>query len=327
MPRPYDPGLRRTAPRGFVPRMMFSMLGQGRGTQICPDTPRLDGRLALVTGGTGGIGAEIVKGLGARGAEVIVAARGQSGSGWGEPDAQCARWSEETGAAIHFLPMDLGEMASVAAAVQSVQARWPGRPVDILCANAGLSPVGHRMSADGYEIAFAVNCLGHHILVRALMAAQQLASGARIVGTTGDIYFTAQTCTKDYVQWGGSVQAYARSKLGNLWQFGELAWRHPEYRTISIHPGVVATGLIGGAGGLTGAVKALMFLPPDLGAQASLIAATQDLPNGAYFHNIHGLIDLPEGDPAADTARAAAFWEDLETLARPVLQEAGFRVG
>ena len=85
-----------------------------------------------------------------------------------------------------------------------------------------------------------------------------------------------------------------------MWQFLELSTRFPELRVCLVHPGVVATELEGSTDGLAGALKRAFMISPGLGAQASLIAATQPLPSGSYFHNVHGLMNIPETDPATD---------------------------
>ncbi|MEL6257475.1 MAG: SDR family NAD(P)-dependent oxidoreductase [Pseudomonadota bacterium] len=310
MPRTFNL-VRTTPPKGRYARILACIRGQYRKTWLCPDTPRLDGRLAFVTGGTGGIGAEIVKGLARRGAEVIAAARGNASS-----EAACAAWSNETGSKIRFLRLDLSDLASVRAAVEVFERDWPGRRVDVFCANAGVSPHAHSLSADGHEFAFAVNCLGHHALLKGLLNKDRLADRARIVGATGDIYVLARDCTSDFTYSGRGLQAYCRSKLGNLWQYGELARRHADLTVVSVHPGVVATGLEGPQTGVGGWVKRQMLLPPSLGAQSSLIAATQEaVETGAYFHNVHGLMDLRSDDPALNLEKSAEFWSTLERLA------------
>ena len=108
--------------------------------------------------------------------------------------------------------------------------------------------------------------------------------------------------------------AYSRSKLGNLWQFAELARRRPKMTVISVHPGVVATELEGGVTGIVGAFKRTFFISPEEGAQAALIAATQPMENGAYFHNTRGRMLLRDEDAAVDARKAAAFWDQLEAL-------------
>ena len=316
MPRAFDSN-RTHRPKGKYSRVLNCIWNQSGTTQICPESPRLDGRLALVTGGTGGIGAEIVKGLSERGAEVIVAARGND-----DTDDTLRSWSEQTNGRISFLPLDLGRLASVVQATINFERQWHGRRLDIVCANAGISPDRHSLSEDGFEMAFAVNCLGHHLLIRRLVARALLNDRARIVGTTGDIYVLAQDCSPDFSYKGHGLQAYSRSKLGNLWQFRELAERYPDLDVIAIHPGVVATGLEGPVNGVGGIVKRMMMLSPRLGAQASLIAATLgELNSGAYFHNKHGRMLLGPDDAVSSSQKSRAFWETLEQICHPFLTD------
>ncbi len=314
MPRPYQPDLHHE-PRGRYRRILSCMIAQGRRTQVCPIQPRLDGKLALVTGGTGGIGREVVRGLARRGADVVVAARGHA-----DTAAECSSWSEETGAKIHFIRMDLGSVPSVLAAASSLKAAFPDRELAILCANAGVVPRRAAQNLDGIETAYATNCLGHQVLIRTLLDRGLMARGARIVVTTGDIYVLASACTADYS--GSGWPAYCRSKLGNLWQVAWLAQSYPDQTFVAVHPGVVATGLEGPTTGLAGAFKRWLFLSPEAGAQASLIAATQpNVDSGSYFHNVHGWMRLSAADAARDQTGLRAFAEQLEHLSAPHLLE------
>lgn len=296
MPQVYS-GQTKAVPKSAVRRIAACIIGQGRKSLICPKTPALEGKRALVTGGTGGIGAALVDGLKARGADVTVAARGRAGQTAG------------------LLKTDLQDLESVAQAVGSMQG---DQPYDLVFANAGISPHAYSASKQGYEIAFATNCLGHHLLIHALIDAGLLADGARAIWTTGDIYVLASDCTADFTYKGRGMAAYCRSKLGNLWQAFEMAKRYPQYVSIAAHPGVVATALEGGISGLTGSVKRALLLPPERGAQSSLIAGTQpDMPSGSYIHNMHGRVSLPASDVAQNAQRAAAFWDELDVLVEP----------
>jgi NAD(P)-dependent dehydrogenase (short-subunit alcohol dehydrogenase family) len=142
---------------------------------------------------------------------------------------------------------------------------------------------------------------------------------------TGDIYILASDCSPDYIYrtpFGGML-AYCRSKLGNLWFARELQRRHPELRVRVAHPGVVATSLGGERKGLAGVLSRRMMLDPVRGAQTTLYCATQsDLPDGAYVHNVRGIMTLGSGDPASDGSAAMRLWDQCETLCR---DDHGFR--
>lgn len=275
-----------TPPANAFSRVMGCILRQGANTTDAPSGNDLSGKTVLVTGGNSGIGAALVTRLRATGARVIAASRSAKG-----PDT---------------LSFDLADLNSV----QQAAAFLADTKIDVFCANAGISPKGKHTDETVLEPAFATNCLGHHALITRLIAQGSLAKKAKVIFTTGDIYCLASDCSADFS--GSSLQAYSRSKLGNIWQAFELARRHPELIGIAVHPGVVATALEGRTTGFVGALKRAIMISPDAGAQAALIATTQELPTGSYYHNTRGLVDLRPNDPALNTAQAASFWDLLD---------------
>ena len=302
------------APRGALRRMLAASFGQASRTPRCPDTPRLDGKLAVVTGATGGIGFEIARGLARRGATLILPCRSPAK---GERVAAALRSEAAPGVTIAFVEMDLEDLAAVRRGAESIALVAAGRPVDLLVENAGVWPQRYAETRQGHEIAFGVNVLAHFVLRRALARAGLLGA-ARVVMLTGDIYILQSACTPDYRWTGplGGVRAYCRSKLGNLWIGAELARRSLGLEVAVVHPGVVATNLGGEAGALANRFKQLIMISPELGAQTPLLCATQPgLESGGYWHNAHGRMRLAASDPALDAAAAAKLWETCETLA------------
>jgi len=302
-------------PARAVPRVLGSLWRQGRRSPVCPANP-IEGQLGLVTGGSRGIGLETSRGLAARGAEVVVAARG---AGAGEREA--AALGAAHGRPAHFLPLDLADLGALPASLDRLERVLAGRALDVVVANAGLWPTRPARSAQGHELAFATNVLGHAALVRGALARGLLAPGCRVVVVTGDLYVVARECTAEFAPRGllGGARAYCRSKLGNLWYARELARRRPELRVHAVHPGVVASELGGGNGALSRAVKRRILISPERGAQASLFCATQaGLASGTYYHNVLGRVELAPDDPACDDRRAGELWERLEGLAAAV---------
>ena len=297
-------------PKAFPLRMARAIFGQAARTPRCPETPRLDGKLAVVTGGNAGIGIEITRGLARRGAEVVIAARNPKTAG-----AARDAVSRETKAVVHHVPLDLSDLASVVEASERLRDLCSGRGIDVFVAKAGVWPQKYQRSAQGHEIAFATNTLGHHVLVRRLLAAGLLAE-ARLVVVTGDIYARARECTSDFVYSGrGGGMAYRRSKLGNLWFAAELGRRHPELEIHVVHPGVIASGLAGPSTGVAGFVRDAMMLDVESGAQTPLWCATQaHLERGGYYHNTLGLVRLRPDDPASNREKTAALWDRMEEL-------------
>lgn len=285
----------RVAPRGRVRRMAHAVVGQGRRSVRHEDPRPLDGTAALVTGGNLGIGAALVDRLRGRGADVTVAARSATGAG--------------------AVRLDLGDAAGLAAGADAVAAAAGGRPYDLVVLNAGVIPAPGARSPQGHELAFAVNVLGHHVLLERLLAAGAVADGARVVVVTGDIQVLAGGCSATYVgrgRWGANL-AYARSKLGSIWLAQVTAERHPGLEVVLVHPGVVASGLVRG-GGEVGRIT------PARSAEVVDRAATDPaLPSGTYLHNTLGRIELHPREVAADPTRRAAFAAHLDGLAAPWL--------
>ncbi|WP_261841200.1 SDR family NAD(P)-dependent oxidoreductase [Aliamphritea ceti] len=291
-----------TKPASTVAGRMFKCIfRQKKKNRICPELPNLISKRALVTGGVAGVGEFISRGLMERGAQVTSLSRGQS-SGTGAIPG------------IHNQYVDLANPETILTAVELLG----NTPFDLLILNAGLVSAKAKQTVTGVENTFGINVLGHHILYRLLIERGLLTKDARIIITTGDIYISTDDCSPE-IPFETTQKTYARSKLGNLWQVAELKNRYPNAYPLAVHPGVVASGLAGAKTGFSAWLMNKVLVSEKAGAQASLIAATQNLPRGAYWHNTLGLVDLPADDPALDKEKAARLWEQLEQLAVPYL--------
>jgi NAD(P)-dependent dehydrogenase (short-subunit alcohol dehydrogenase family) len=192
--------------------------------------------VVLITGGNSGIGFECARELARAGWYVVIASRDRRASA--EAVRRIAGESGE-GAAWE-MGLDLGSTASVRALAREIQARHTD--LRALVCNAGLQmTTGPRLSADGYEVTFAVNHLGHFLLAN-LLFQQLLANGpARIVvvasgvhdptlwtgmpkASITDIPTLAATGGPRAGEFNGRL-AYVNSKLCNLWFVYELARR------------------------------------------------------------------------------------------------------
>jgi NAD(P)-dependent dehydrogenase (short-subunit alcohol dehydrogenase family) len=301
------------APRSALRRMLGASFRQAARTPRCPESLRLDGALAVVTGATNGIGLEIARGLARRGATLVLPCRSPAKAAG---VASALRHEAAAGAGVHVVVMDLEDLDAVRKGAEEIVRIAGSRPIDVLVENAGVWPQRYAETRQGFEIAFGVNVLAHFVLRRDLLA-QGALRAARVVVLTGDIYVLASECTPQH-RWSGplgGMRAYCRSKLGNLWIASELAKREPALEVAGVHPGVVATGLGGEPGPFAGAWKRRLMIAPELGAQMPLFCAlAPGLESGGYWHNVHGRMRLAADDPARDTARAARLWETCEAL-------------
>ncbi|QZT36892.1 SDR family NAD(P)-dependent oxidoreductase [Halosquirtibacter xylanolyticus] len=289
-------------------RMLLGGWRQGANTPICPDTPRLDGKIVAITGGNRGIGYETVKGLSERGAEVIVLSRNLK---------KTEATVRELPSTVHSVKLDLEDILQIPSAVREINKILNGRYIDILINNAGIAVKGPcQVSPQGFEKTFAVNVLGHHILFRLCHQRGLLADSAKIISVTGDIYIQADDCTVDYKYRGTSgMAAYSRSKIGLMWWAYQCLDHHPNYQVNLVHPGIVPSGLGNDENSLLVKIMGKLFVTSKLGAQMSLICATQeDIENGAYYHNTLGKMILPKDDVALDQKRALKMWNELEQI-------------
>jgi NAD(P)-dependent dehydrogenase (short-subunit alcohol dehydrogenase family) len=305
----------RTPPAGWLGRIKAATWQQAARSLGCPSSLRLDGKLALVTGGNAGIGLATCRGLLRHGAEVVMLSRDAA-----RAERACDGLRDELGAesAVSFERLDLSDLGSVRDGTRALADRLGERRVDVLVCNAGVWPQRYGASAQGFEIAFATNVLGHYVLLRRSLE-RMLSHCARIVMVTGDIYTLARDCTPDYRYHTplGGMLAYCRSKLGNHWLAAQLQRERPALEVIVVHPGVVASDLGGSGGSLGKALRQRMTIDPDRGAQTSVYAAVQPgLPKGAYLHNTLGLLRLRDDDPARDCAGAGRLWAQCERLCR-----------
>jgi len=196
----------------------------------------LAGRRYLVTGGTAGLGLHACRLLLERGAEVVLAARNPE-----KAEAVLGELRRRVpGAAVGFQQLDLADLRSVGAASERLSA---SAPIDGLLANAGVVGSRHRrVTADGFELQFGTNHLGHFALFAQLMP--WLESGAARVVHLGSISHRWFKLRLDDLQsersYDGS-SAYARSKLAVMLFGFELELRLREagssVSSLVAHPG------------------------------------------------------------------------------------------
>ncbi|MEF2978497.1 SDR family NAD(P)-dependent oxidoreductase [Subtercola sp. YIM 133946] len=201
----------------------------------------LAGRSAIVTGGSSGIGVETARALASAGAEVTLAVRDVRA---GDRVAETIRRS--TGAAVATRHLDLADRSSVRGFVAS----WR-QPLGILVANAGVMALPERrLTADGWELQFATNHLGHFALATGLHDQLAAAGDARIVSVSsvghidGDVDFDDLMFERrPYGEW----VAYGQSKTANILFAveGSRRWARDGITINALNPGrIPTTGLM-----------------------------------------------------------------------------------
>jgi len=284
----------------------------------------LNGKLAVVTGCTSGIGFETMRVLALRGAWVVGTSRSLE-----KARAAC----EQVRGVTTPLQLELSDPDSIIACADAI--RSIRSALDVLVCNAGyLGGSGNRELVNGIEKHFAINHLGHFILVNRLLGRLYLSSQGRIVVVASrSAYTSAPEAGIEFDNLGAVYgykdrRAYGQSKLANVlfaMQLGELL-KGTRMTANALHPGVINTEIDRhlsrfeqfGFAAITalGAGRSI-----EQGAATSCFVATSPLlgsTSGKYFEDCNAVTVL--GDTHMhDTAMADELWRVSENLTREYL--------
>ena len=255
--------------------------------------PNLHGRVAVVTGATGGLGFESCRALARAGAHVILAARNPEKTA----EAEKRLREELPGASLEAVPLDLASLRSVREAAERIAGSH--RALHILLNNAGLMAIPERQTEDGFEMQFGVNHLGHYALTALLLPALLRAETARVVTVTSLARLFARAVNPANPHLRGRYdpwRAYGQSKLANdHFALGlERRFRDAGVRAVSLaaHPGLTYTELQERSARESGDLLSRIFLVqaratgmrPDRGALPQLRAATDPSARGGQLY-------------------------------------------
>ena len=200
----------------------------------------LRGRQAIVTGGASGLGLETSRALARAGASVTLAVRNRA-----QGEAAVALLQQaQPGALLQVADLDLADLASV----QRFASAWGSAPLHMLINNAAIMACPLARTAQGWELQFAVNHLGHFALTTALLPALRAGAPSRLVALTStghklggvdfdDIHFERRPYSK-WLAYGQAKSANALLALGVHLQHGADG-----ITANAVHPGGIMTGL------------------------------------------------------------------------------------
>ena len=295
------------------------------------------GKTAIVTGANSGIGLIAARELAAHGAHVIVACRDLSKGEAAVEKIRVALAPRGNEARLEVRRLDLADLASVREFAAGIDSDFDR--IDILINNAGVMAPPRHETADGFELQFGTNHLGHFALTGLLFEKLKASPGARIVTVSstaakaGKINFDDLQSERGYKRWS----AYGQSKLANLIFALDLETRIAEagldLKSIGAHPGYAKTNLTTAGNDLDANLFSRISKPfmklgdlvmaqdDEHGALPTLFAATNpDLPGGSYI-GPDGIGEL-RGHPtivaprklALDVTVADRLWEESVKL-------------
>ncbi|MEA2168156.1 MAG: hypothetical protein QOF76_1456 [Solirubrobacteraceae bacterium] len=281
-------------------------------TWTAADIPDQTGRTAIVTGSNSGLGLVTARELARAGAHVILACRN---TGKAE-DAAAQIRSSAAGADVEVAELDLGSLDAVHAFTESFDGE-----LDLLVNNAGVMAPPRKQTADGFELQFGTNHLGHFALTAGLLGRMEGRDDARVVTLSsgahriGKITFDNLQRERHYNRW----LAYGQSKLANLLFALELDRRlraaGSSVKSLAAHPGYAATNLQSAAAPVLDRLfmkvtNAVVAQSADMGALPTLYAATEPGLEGGTFVGPDGFMEQ-RGHPRPVTPSAAARDEEV----------------
>lgn len=280
----------------------------------------LGGTTVLVTGGYSGLGLETTQALVKAGARVLVPAR----------RVELAHARLEGLAEVTVIPMDLADVVSVRMACE--QLRECEKRLDIVIAAAGVMASPERRVGPGWESQFAINHLGHFVLINLLLPLLAKADGARVVSYSSAGHHLSDIRWKDMHFEGGYDKwlAYGQSKTANVLFAVHLdaIAKNDGVRAFSLHPGAIMTelqrdmtcaeqierGWIDAEGNIVGRG----FKTPSQGAATGLWAATSPMlgSRGGVYCEDCNIAPLASAEGSMDDGGVRDYAIDPESAER-----------
>lgn len=271
----------------------------------------MQGKTCVVTGGTGGIGREVARGLGRLGADVVLVVRSP---GRGE-EVRRQLAADGGGGTVHVVRGDLASLAEVRRAAAEIADRFPR--VDVLVNNAATFTRRRAETADGLEMQLAVNHLAPFLLTRLLLDPLRAAGAARVVALSSEAHRRGRVPWDDLqgTRRYSGLQRYCDTKLMNLLFTAELA-RRVEGTGVTanaMHPGVVGTELL--FGGFAPLRLFRRFLrTPEQGARTAVWLASDPAIAGVTGRYFKDEKEIEPARQARDADEARRLWDESERL-------------
>jgi retinol dehydrogenase-14 len=267
-------------------------------------------RICIVTGGNTGIGKATVAGLAQLGATVVIACRDADKGKAAKIEIAANTGSKD----LHVMQLDLASLESVRAFAAAFAANFSR--LDVLVANAGVMTRKRELTADGFEMNFGVNHVGHFLLTELLLPLLKASAPSRIVVVSSNMHPGGRINFDDLAMeksWSGS---YPRSKLANMLFVRALSRRLDGTRVVvnGLHPGVISTELARDYPAPIRLIAKWFFKSPMQGARTSLYLATAPEAEGISGRYFADGKETKPGGAALDDVLAERLWTATERL-------------
>ncbi len=295
------------------------------GKWSAANVPDQNGRIAVVTGANTGIGYHAAATLARRGAHVVLAVRSLE-----KGNAALARIvAADSKADVTLQELDLSSLESVRAAAKALRSAYPR--IDLLINNAGVMYTPKQLTADGFEMQFGTNHLGHFALTGLLLESLLGVRGSRVVTVSSNGHRFRAAIHFDDLQWEhryDRIAAYAQSKLANLLFTYELQRRLADQQkntiAVAAHPGSSNTELTRNLPAILKPANALLgpvlFQSAAMGALPTLRAATDPDVEGGQYYGPAGF-GQQRGHPKLVSSTAQSHDEELQRRLWTVSEE------
>jgi NAD(P)-dependent dehydrogenase (short-subunit alcohol dehydrogenase family) len=293
-----------------------TLMDSGFSNWTADRLPDLTGKLYVITGGNSGIGFEAAMHLGKAGADVVLACRSTA-----KAEVAAKELRSHVKGQVDVVQLNLSDLSSVRAATDELRSKHT--KIDALINNAGVMQTPKQQTADGFEMQFGTNHLGHFLLSGLLIDLVEAAAG-RVVTLSSIAHFSGKIRFDDLMgeKAYSPMSAYTQSKVANLIFALELDRRlqasGKQAVSIACHPGYTNTNLQ--STGPTGFFNLLYKLTNPLFAQSGpegalpsvLAAAGSEAKRGGYY----GPQKMGETRGAVGDAKVAAYGLNEETAKR-----------
>lgn len=288
------------------------------------DIPDQTGKIVVITGANSGLGYETALALARKNAHVVMTSRSiEKGE-----KARAEILKQVPNAQVDVMRLDLANLASIREFVEAFNNRYDR--LDQLYNNAGVMALPKSKTADGFEMQFGTNHLGHFALTGLLLPKLLSTPNSRVVSVSSGAYRTVSAINfddlmgeKSYSRYG----AYGQSKLANILFANELnrllVAAGSSTRSMAAHPGLSHTNLQSNTADTSGnlferaiysVMMPIMSQSQAMGALPQLYAGTSPNAEGGKYYgpSFLGVRGYPHEEKLADTAldeqAAARLW-------------------